>query len=92
MNRGSSAYVNDLDLAKSPSMRPRFMNRGSAEASQQETPIGAPSMRPRFMNRGSVMREVRKRLGITPFNEAPIHESGKFSAHVYIVPKVYRLQ
>ena len=53
MNRGSSVRILYLDLGRTASMRPRFMNRGSRGGD-----IGTPgparaSMRPRFMNRGS---------------------------------------
>ena len=53
------------------------MNRGSIDGTRDgEQPL-VPSMRPRFMNRGSFhavrVRDAPRR----PFNEAPIHESGK---------------
>ena len=35
-------------------------------------------MRPRFMNRGSKLRINARRPDLYGFNEAPIHESGKF--------------
>ena len=35
-------------------------------------------MRPRFMNRGSRAAEQREQSAPARFNEAPIHESGKF--------------
>ena len=54
------------------------MNRGSAFHQNVDVGRARPSMRPRFMNRGS----AKERLGIAraaaAFNEAPIHESGKF--------------
>ena len=54
------------------------MNRGSL----QLTPVGlralAASMRPRFMNRGSDAGRSRIARNQGGFNEAPIHESGKF--------------
>ena len=54
------------------------MNRGSsASASRRETPSWA-SMRPRFMNRGSHRGSAGHPRDGTRFNEAPIHESGKF--------------
>ena len=36
-------------------------------------------MRPRFMNRGSANAVQDLRLRTRGFNEAPIHESGKYS-------------
>ena len=38
-------------------------------------------MRPRFMNRGSRKARERVSRGHPSFNEAPIHESGKYGQH-----------
>ena len=49
-------------------------------------------MRPRFMNRGSARRggcDPRYRRG---FNEAPIHESGKYDEIVAQIAGMVRLQ
>ena len=35
-------------------------------------------MRPRFMNRGSPLARTLAPVGGNRFNEAPIHESGKY--------------
>ena len=61
------------------SMRPRFMNRGSRMSRSAMGHRIPASMRPRFMNRGSLSGPGRKRRNAVRFNEAPIHESGKFS-------------
>jgi len=55
------------------------MNRGSAldQAAGGYQPLLA-SMRPRFMNRGSCVIPMTSAASLTGFNEAPIHESGKF--------------
>ena len=53
------------------------MNRGSEIRKDWYDGIPAPSMRPRFMNRGSLSDNLPNGNGIVPFNEAPIHESGK---------------
>ena len=54
------------------------MNRGSYSVlAARQTRLAPASMRPRFMNRGSEPRCP----GTVPgwgFNEAPIHESGKY--------------
>ena len=61
------------------SMRPRFMNRGSAVSIRARAWRVVASMRPRFMNRGSVVTPWTARRKLVSFNEAPIHESGKFA-------------
>ena len=53
------------------------MNRGSISMTVEELAYGLPSMRPRFMNRGSGNGRCSSRNADSPFNEAPIHESGK---------------
>ena len=54
------------------------MNRGSSNPLNiLEFPFRA-SMRPRFMNRGSYALESLKTNPYAGFNEAPIHESGKW--------------
>ena len=59
-------------------MRPRFMNRGSVRLDGPcDIAVGA-SMRPRFMNRGSAEGQGEEGAWSTSFNEAPIHESGKY--------------
>ena len=56
------------------------MNRGSAaEALIRDTYGRRASMRPRFMNRGSAAGRLPYLHRHLRFNEAPIHESGKFS-------------
>ena len=59
-------------------MRPRFMNRGSQTGSQSLANPCDASMRPRFMNRGSPDLLYNQGVWIACFNEAPIHESGKY--------------
>ena len=81
MNRGS-AFVEEHVLALiDASMRPRFMNRGSQAEVGDRAASSLASMRPRFMNRGSA--SIQSWSGETQrrFNEAPIHESGKFALH-----------
>ena len=55
------------------------MNRGSTVHHVESIPLDWASMRPRFMNRGSSVS--RASCGDTGccFNEAPIHESGKWT-------------
>ena len=54
------------------------MNRGSMDLYPDQVAIRDASMRPRFMNRGSA-GDGEAFTGIrVRFNEAPIHESGKF--------------
>ena len=54
------------------------MNRGSNHRFGHAFLAPLPSMRPRFMNRGSVNTALSE-MGIeSTFNEAPIHESGKW--------------
>ena len=60
------------------------MNRGSLEVALCLGTVDLPSMRPRFMNRGSQIEVEHTRLPLGPFNEAPIHESGKYSKIVCI--------
>ena len=81
MNRGSWTVGANTRRIKAASMRPRFMNRGSTHRglrSGDRTKVA--SMRPRFMNRGS--EEFHEHPDEWPrgFNEAPIHESGKYPA------------
>ena len=59
-------------------MRPRFMNRGSLKEALDRPIRLSASMRPRFMNRGSAKPGEALRSSAERFNEAPIHESGKF--------------
>ena len=59
-------------------MRPRFMNRGSENTLLLHQMGVRASMRPRFMNRGSRGNDGRSRPDAGRFNEAPIHESGKW--------------
>ena len=55
------------------------MNRGSQGSSEVDWLSEADaSMRPRFMNRGSASRIRTDPQKVQSFNEAPIHESGKF--------------
>ena len=79
MNRGSADGRVEAAPQVPASMRPRFMNRGSTNGYSVLARSDNASMRPRFMNRGS-----RSRLPLLPsqircFNEAPIHESGKWT-------------
>ena len=78
MNRGSAAAEDKNRKRAEASMRPRFMNRGSDWAQTKRGGKQYASMRPRFMNRGSCLRSTRAPEGRGSFNEAPIHESGKF--------------
>ena len=55
------------------------MNRGSPARCDDRECDEDPSMRPRFMNRGSQRRGSVPVVSAVPFNEAPIHESGKCS-------------
>ena len=60
------------------------MNRGSADLPGGHAPKRRASMRPRFMNRGSdVLRNSMESI-VSCFNEAPIHESGKWQVNVGI--------
>ena len=54
------------------------MNRGSPRISEGLRLAIEASMRPRFMNRGSFRRRTNRCESPRRFNEAPIHESGKF--------------
>ena len=54
------------------------MNRGSTIVSRVVVRLVAASMRPRFMNRGSADDTGSVSVARIGFNEAPIHESGKF--------------
>ena len=55
------------------------MNRGSdAPEFRLDHVMRVASMRPRFMNRGSVTGTTPPPPLVSGFNEAPIHESGKF--------------
>ena len=81
MNRGSGRVHADVLRSQLASMRPRFMNRGSVVERFDEA-LGCllASMRPRFMNRGSMLCLLLLDGRDSGFNEAPIHESGKFAA------------
>ena len=79
MNRGSETVASNLAENPDASMRPRFMNRGSLDSRRRGRRVGnAASMRPRFMNRGSTMTIDTGQIAPDRFNEAPIHESGKW--------------
>ena len=54
------------------------MNRGSVWRIARMRRQTYASMRPRFMNRGSVGQSVQTLDVLCGFNEAPIHESGKW--------------
>ena len=69
-----------------PSMRPRFMNRGSGSGTGTRRRARRPSMRPRFMNRGSGTGPEARAIRARAFNEAPIHESGKWRWSITIHP------
>ena len=56
------------------------MNRGSPIDAAWALAESDASMRPRFMNRGSIAPRAQQRRMGDCFNEAPIHESGKFTA------------
>ena len=62
------------------------MNRGSQPLLVDQIPIGVPSMRPRFMNRGSAISRARADARSSSFNEAPIHESGKWASEASTAP------
>ena len=83
MNRGSSRWFDEIRGSNYvTSMRPRFMNRGSLPASGTQAKQSRPtSMRPRFMNRGSGKPSRQAKRAPMHFNEAPIHESGKWAAY-----------
>ena len=55
------------------------MNRGSPDLRIAGRPVVEPSMRPRFMNRGSGTENREETAMRETFNEAPIHESGKYA-------------
>ena len=57
------------------------MNRGSEASQAADRGVFDASMRPRFMNRGSPPRLRRLATPPARFNEAPIHESGKFDRY-----------
>ena len=79
MNRGSREIrFQSPDPVVDASMRPRFMNRGSILIADQLAVMQLASMRPRFMNRGSTSGGLNETGRTHSFNEAPIHESGKF--------------
>ena len=54
------------------------MNRGSTGRSERHLRHQQASMRPRFMNRGSGESLCLHSDVLESFNEAPIHESGKY--------------
>ena len=56
------------------------MNRGSLSDQGMEGAARGASMRPRFMNRGSEGAQAAQEAAVRSFNEAPIHESGKWQA------------
>ena len=56
------------------------MNRGSKFVGSMMSIAFPASMRPRFMNRGSAGIARRRPGPAARFNEAPIHESGKYEA------------
>ena len=68
------------------------MNRGSMHPLAVHRGSPSPSMRPRFMNRGSPNGRPSEPLGGAPFNEAPIHESGKCRFEYQYVPEEQDLQ
>ena len=55
------------------------MNRGSAALLDELIAEDLASMRPRFMNRGSILFPFENLTVDHRFNEAPIHESGKWA-------------
>ena len=68
------------------------MNRGS-DLDSGALPLQAnPSMRPRFMNRGSTGGLRAAVAASLPFNEAPIHESGKSGGNYVAGGKALHLQ
>ena len=68
------------------------MNRGSAVDALWLAVVDTASMRPRFMNRGSRSAPART-AGCRPgFNEAPIHESGKYVRSPRAVVQAVELQ
>ena len=81
MNRGSQAYLIMMSVRLLASMRPRFMNRGSPSVQRVLDPNDRASMRPRFMNRGSNIQFASYWTRQGGFNEAPIHESGKYCGY-----------
>ena len=78
MNRGSRSILDSKRDGRQASMRPRFMNRGSPFCGRSIARRLKASMRPRFMNRGSSLRRMVDGQHPLGFNEAPIHESGKY--------------
>ena len=54
------------------------MNRGSGDPVIDREIAKRASMRPRFMNRGSERGLCERVMAYIGFNEAPIHESGKW--------------
>ena len=78
MNRGSSFLPDLVPIPDTASMRPRFMNRGSGGLLFESGGLILASMRPRFMNRGSPCALRPRCSRNSRFNEAPIHESGKW--------------
>ena len=92
MNRGSLRRLMHESVSPVASMRPRFMNRGSVGGAVGSTSPPMASMRPRFMNRGSMLWMCRSSRRLTSFNEAPIHESGKFPRGARMVKATITLQ
>ena len=78
MNRGSDGPDGPPGSRGPASMRPRFMNRGSSLLALIDSGKFFASMRPRFMNRGSAVGCPNSNVNVNRFNEAPIHESGKY--------------
>ena len=68
------------------------MNRGSEVKSELNLDYRATSMRPRFMNRGSAKVCMVPVTARSDFNEAPIHESGKYQIAVLPVALMDPLQ
>ena len=58
------------------------MNRGSPYLAELFGKSPNASMRPRFMNRGSHDGRPHPARPATGFNEAPIHESGKYGTPI----------
>ena len=92
MNRGSFDSPGEAQARGLTSMRPRFMNRGSGSKLAGQLVQLLTSMRPRFMNRGSDVAVVDGVAVAGHFNEAPIHESGKYLSRTDIEHIYARLQ
>ena len=67
------------------------MNRGSDHVFRlKKTELDIASMRPRFMNRGSSETQPSLASAKCRFNEAPIHESGKWCPDEQCAIRAYR--